>query len=251
MQAAARAAGDGLAEDFTRLAALDVRRKTRSDFFSEADLRAERTVREHLAADFPDYGFLGEEGGLQVGRDPTATWLVDPLDGTTNFLSGIPIFAVNIALEKDGELVAAVTWVPLQGEMFHAERGAGAWLNGRPIRVSERTELADAVLGVGIPFQGKPRAECFTREMERLMPRVAGIRRLGAGAVDLAWVACGRYDAYWEQSVSIWDIAAGALLVREAGGVVSDTRGGPLELRGGTVLGCNPRLHAALVAALT
>ncbi len=250
MLAAAREAGAGLMEDFTRLAGLDVRRKTRSDFFSEADLRAEATVRRVLSAAQPDFGFLGEEGGLVPGRDPGSTWIVDPLDGTTNFLTGVPIFAVNIALEQGGQVVAGVTYNPMQGELFWAERGHGAFLNGQPIHVSRRTELADAVLAVGIPFQGKPRHEYFIREMTRLMPNVAGIRRLGAGAVDLAYVAAGRFDAYWEQSVSVWDIAAGVVLVEEAGGIVSDTAGNPLDLRSGTVLGANPRIHGELVAAL-
>lgn len=250
MIAAAREAGAGLQEDFTRLAGLDVRRKTRSDFFSEADLRAEATVRRLLGAARPDYGFLGEEGGLVPGRDAGSTWIVDPLDGTTNFLMGIPIFAVNIALEQAGQVVAGVTYNPMLQEMFWAERGQGAYLNDEPIRVSRRTELADAVLAVGIPFQGKPRGEYFVREMARLTPRVAGIRRLGAGAVDLAYVAAGRFDAYWEQSVSVWDIAAGVVLVEEAGGIISDTAGRPLDLRGGTILGANPRIHAGLVEAL-
>jgi len=250
MLAAAREAGAGLREDFARLAGLDVRRKTRSDFFSEADLRAEATVRRVLAAARPDYGFLGEEGGLVSGADPDSTWIVDPLDGTTNFLMGIPIFAVNIALEQAGKVIAGVTYNPMLGELFWAERGKGAYLNGERIHVSQRSELADAVLAVGIPFQGKPRREYFIREMERLTSRVAGIRRLGAGAVDLAYVAAGRFDAYWEQSVSVWDIAAGVVLVEEAGGIISDTAGNPLALRSGTVLGANPRIHADLIEAL-
>lgn len=250
MIATAREAGRGLVEDFTKLGGLDVRRKIGSDFFSEADLRAEATVRQRLHEARPAYGFLGEEGGFVAGSDPESTWIVDPLDGTTNFLCGIPLFAVNIALERHGEIVAAVTYNPVLDEMFHAEKGGGAFLNGRPIRVSERVSLTDAVLAVGIPFAGKPRHEYYLREMERLMPRVAGIRRLGAGAIDLAYVAAGRFDAYWEQSVSVWDIAAGVLLVTEAGGVVSDTTGGPLDIRAGTVLGCNPRVHAELVEAL-
>jgi len=250
MLAAAREAGAGLKEDFAKLAGLDVRRKTRSDFFSEADLRAEATVRRILGDARPDFGFLGEEGGLVGGRDPDSTWIVDPLDGTTNFLTGVPIFAVNIALEQAGRVVAGVTYVPLLEELFWAERGRGAWLNGERIQVSRREELADAVLAVGIPFQGKPRGEYFLREMERLTPRVAGIRRLGAGAVDLAYVAAGRFDAYWEQSVSVWDIAAGVVLVEEAGGIVSDTAGNPLALRSGTVMGANPRIHGELIAAL-
>lgn len=248
---AAQAAGDRLKLDFAEIAALEIRHKAGlADPFTEADLRAEATVRDTLAAFRPEYGFLGEEGGLTPGADPSHVWIVDPLDGTANFLSGLPIFAVNIALARDGEVIAGVTHVPMLGETFWAEEGQGAWLNGKPIRVSSRQGLIQAVLGIGIPFAGKPRHEQFYAEMERLTPRVTGIRRLGAGAVDMAYVACGRFDAYWEQSVSAWDMAAGVILVREAGGVVTDTQGGALDLAGGTVLASTPQLHGDLLDAL-
>jgi myo-inositol-1(or 4)-monophosphatase len=250
MVAAAKAAGAGLMRDRERAGTLDIRRKTGSDFFSQADLTAEATVRRTLADAAPDFGFLGEEGGLIAGRDPESTWIVDPLDGTTNFLRGMPTFAVNIALEQKSEIVAAVTYVPAMEELFHARRGHGAFLNGQPIRVANGEGIRDSVLSVGIPFAGKPKQDYFLREMRRLMPQVAGIRRLGAGAIDSAWVAAGRFDAYWEQSVSPWDMAAGALLITEAGGVVSDTAGRPLNIRGGTFLGCTPTVHAALLEAL-
>lgn len=247
---AAKAAGAGLMQDRSRHHTLDIRRKSGADFFSEADLNAESTVRRVLSEAAPEFGFLGEEGGLIAGKDPESTWIVDPLDGTTNFLRGMPTFAVNIALEQRGEIVAAVTYVPAMGEMFHARKGHGAFLNGQPIRIAAESVLEDSVLAVGIPFGGKPKHDYFLREMRRLMPKVAGIRRLGAGAVDSAWVAAGRFDAYWEQSVSPWDMAAGALLITEAGGVVTDTAGRKLDIRGGTFLGCAPKLHEALVAAL-
>ena len=251
MLAAARAAGDGLAADFARIDLLDVRHKAdHSDPFSEADLKAEEIVRTMLAAAQPSYGFLGEEGGLKLGTDASHVWIVDPLDGTANFLTGLPIFAVNIALARDGEVIAGVTHLPMLGETFWAETGRGAWLNDRPIRVSSRPTLESAVLGVGIPFAMKPRHDQFLAEMERLTKRVTGIRRLGAGAVDTAYVACGRLDGYWEQSVSAWDMAAGAILVREAGGVVTDTLGGPLDLMGGTCLACTPQIQAALLEAI-
>ncbi len=250
MMAAAKSAGAGLMRDRARAHALDVRRKSGADFFSEADLNAESTVRLALAEAAPEFGFLGEEGGLSAGRDPDSTWIVDPLDGTTNFLRGMPTFAVNIALEQRGDIVAAVTYVPAMGELFHARKGHGAFLNDVRIRVAAGAEIQDSVLAVGIPFGGKPKQEYFLREMRRLMPQVAGIRRLGAGAIDSAWVAAGRFDAYWEQSVSPWDMAAGALLITEAGGVVSDTAGRPLDIRGGTFLGCAPKLHGALIEAL-
>jgi|SRR6187549_2802736 myo-inositol-1(or 4)-monophosphatase len=250
MVEAARAAGAGLMRDRSRFHTLDIRRKSGADFFSEADLNAESTVRRVLSGAAPEFGFLGEEGGLIAGRDPKSTWIVDPLDGTTNFLRGMPTFAVNIALEQHGEIVAAVTYVPAMDEMFTARKGHGAFLNGTAIRVAEGMGIEDSVLAVGIPFGGKPKHDYFLREMQRLMPKVAGIRRLGAGAVDSAWVAAGRFDAYWEQSVSPWDMAAGALLITEAGGVVTDTAGRPLNIRGGTFLGCAPKLHEALVEAL-
>jgi myo-inositol-1(or 4)-monophosphatase len=249
---AAFAAGEGLKRDFGDIANLKVRHKHGlDDMFSEADLRAEQTVRERLAGFRTDYGFLGEEGGLVAGDDTDHVWIVDPLDGTTNFLIGLPLFAVNIALAERGKVVAGVTHVPLLGETFWAERGQGAYLNGAPIRVSQRQDMIEAVLGVGIPFASKPRHEQFGAEMARLTPRVAGIRRLGAAAVDMAYVACGRFDAYWEQSVCAWDIGAGVIIIEEAGGVVTDTLGRPIDLDGGTVLASSPQLHGQLVEALS
>jgi myo-inositol-1(or 4)-monophosphatase len=251
MIAAARDAGEGLIADQGRIASLTVHNKLgAADMFTEADLRAEETVKAALMAFAPTYGFLGEEGGLQPGADPHHVWIVDPLDGTTNFLTGSPLFAVNIALARDGEVIAGVTLVPALNELFRAERGGGAWLNDRPIHVSSRATLGEAVLALGIPFATKPLHAQFYAEMERLTPRVTGIRRLGAGAIDMAWVACGRYDAYWEQSVSAWDMAAGVALVREAGGLVTDTLGGPLDLMGGTVLASNPEIQPELLKAL-
>jgi myo-inositol-1(or 4)-monophosphatase len=251
MLEAAYAAGEGLKRDFATIAELQVRHKDGlDDKFSEADLRAEQTVRETLSAYRADYGFLGEEGGLVPGADSDNVWIVDPLDGTTNFLIGLPLFAVNVALARRGKVVAGVTHIPLLGETFWAEHGQGAFLNGSPIRVSDRRDMIDAVFGVGIPFASKPRHEQFAAEMLKLTPQVSGIRRLGAAAVDMAYVACGRFDAYWEQSVNAWDIAAGVVIVEEAGGVVTDTLGRTLDLEGGTVLASSPHVHSALVDAI-
>jgi len=248
---AAQAAGDRLKDDFAALSGLDVRFKNGpGDPFSEADLRAEETVKAMLAAARPAYGFLGEEGGLAAGEDAEHTWVVDPLDGTMNFVRGVPFFAVNIALAKAGEVVAGVTYIPMMDEMFWAETGRGAFLNGDPIRVARTHRLEDAVLAIGIPFAGKPRQQQFLHEIAQLTPRVASVRRLGAGAVDTAYVACGRFDAYWEQSVSPWDMAAGAVLVREAGGVVTDTLGRDLDIMGGSCLNATPGIHAALLEVL-
>ncbi|WGM40058.1 inositol monophosphatase family protein [Caulobacter sp. NIBR1757] len=250
MLSAAHDAGAGLVADQRTLATLTIERKGVSDFFSAADVKAEETVRRHLEAFAPTYGFLGEEGGLIPGSDPDHVWVVDPLDGTTNFLTNTPLWAVNIALARQGEVIAGVTWCPALNEMFRAELGQGAFLNDKAIRVSTRDKLEDAVLAVGIPFAAKPEHERFRNEMAALTHRVAGIRRLGAGAIDLAWVSCGRFEAYWEQKVSAWDMGAGAILVREAGGIVTDTLGGPLDLHNGTVLGTNAILHDQILEAI-
>lgn len=248
---AARVAGEGLRRDFARIAELALSEKNGpADFVTDADRASEETLRAHLSTAFPRYGFLGEESGFSKGADVSNVWVVDPLDGTTNFIAGIPAFAVNIALVRSGSVIAGVTYAPMLGELFHAEESRGSFLNGRPIRVSSRDRLERAVLGVGIPFMGKPRQAQFTAEMQRLMPRVAGIRRIGAGAIDMAYVACGRYDAYWEQSVSAWDLAAGAIIVSEAGGLVTDTSGRRLDIMNGTVLACTPQLQGVLLEAL-
>jgi myo-inositol-1(or 4)-monophosphatase len=212
---AARVAGARLKLDFADLTSLDVRFKNGAgDPFSEADLRAEQTVKTMLANVRPTYGVLGEEGGSSPGEDPEHVWVVDPLDGTMNFVRGVPFFAVNIALARGGDVIAGVTYIPMMDEMFWAETGGGAFLNGAPIRVAGTARLEDAVLAIGIPFVGKPRQAQFHHEIAQLTHRVASVRRLGAGAVDTAYVACGRFDAYWEQTVSPWDLAAGAVLVR-------------------------------------
>jgi len=250
MIGAAAAAGEGLQEDFARLSSLEIEYKLGPDPVTVADRRAEETVRKILSEARPDYGFLGEEGGMVPGRDEEHLWIVDPLDGTVNFLFGLPLFAVNIALARRGKVIAGVTHLPILKETFWAEEGSGAWLNGRAISVSERRGLINAVLGVGIPFAGKPRHEQFLAEMERLTPKVTGIRRLGAGAIDMVYVACGRFDAYWEQSVNAWDMAAGSVVVEEAGGIVTGTLGQPIDFHGGTVLASTPQLHPELLQAL-
>jgi myo-inositol-1(or 4)-monophosphatase len=247
---AATVAGEGLQEDFAKLSSLEIEYKLGPDPVTAADRRAEETVRQILSRARPDYGFLGEEGGIVTGPDEDHLWIVDPLDGTVNFLFGLPLFAVNVALARQGQVIAGVTHVPVLKETFWAEKGSGAWLNGRRISVSERQGLINAVLGVGIPFAGKPRHEQFYAEMERLTPNVTGIRRLGAGAIDMAYVACGRFDAYWEQSVSAWDMAAGVVIVEEAGGVVTGTLGQPIDIHGGTVLASTPQLRDELLEAL-
>ena len=235
MTEAARAAGAGLLQDFARARELVVSSKVGPDFVSQADLRAEETIRAMLAQFAPDYAFHGEEGGRVGGADAELTWLVDPLDGTTNFLWGAPLFGTCIALARGDEVLAGVINLPALGEMLWAETGAGAFLNGQPIRVSQKTRLEDAVIAFGIPHAGKQGHNVFRQEMGRLTRRTTGVRRTGSAAVDLAYAACGRWDAYVERVVAAWDIAAGVGIVLEAGGAASDADGNPLTLHGGSV----------------
>jgi myo-inositol-1(or 4)-monophosphatase len=248
---AAQAAGDGLMHHFSQLSSLGVRTKTGpADLVSIADEEAERATRAILGEARPTYGFLGEEGGATGGADDAQMWIVDPLDGTTNFLFGTPLWGVNVALAREGEVVAGVTWLPALNEMYVAEKGQGAWLNGQRIHVSTRHRLVDSVLGCGIPFAGKPDHPVFAREMALLSANVAGIRRTGACSVDMAYVAAGRWDAYWERALNAWDMGPGVILVREAGGVVSSVTGGALDLHGGNVCVTNGAIHDALIEQL-
>lgn len=248
---AARRAGAGLMHHFGRLAAGDIHTKSSpADLVSVADEEAERTAYAILSAARPAFGFLGEEGGTIASRDPDHTWIVDPLDGTTNYLYGAPLWGVNVALATDGEVTAGVTFLPVLDELYVAEQGKGAWLNGRTIHVSTRDRLVDCVLGCGIPFAGKPDHLLFARDMAHLTADVAGIRRTGACSVDMAWVACGRWDAYWERALCAWDMAPGVILVREAGGMASSATGSALDLDGGNVCVSNGRIHALLIERL-
>src|SRR5712671_621423 len=226
MIAAARKAGRSLKRDFGEVEKLQVSLKGPANFVSSADHRAEETLRAELARARPGYGFLGEEGGRQDGADKTHCWIVDPLDGTTNFLHGIPQFAISIALERDGTIVAGLVYNPANEELFTAERGKGAFLNDQRLRVAARKRLADAVIACGLPHLGRGDLVQFRKEFGAVQEKVAGLRRFGAAALDLAFVAAGRLDGYWERNISPWDIAAGLILVREAGGFVTDLDGG-------------------------
>jgi myo-inositol-1(or 4)-monophosphatase len=217
---AARKAGRALVRDFGEVENLQVSTKGPGDFVSRADTKAEATIREELTEARPNYGWLGEETGGEAGKDPTRRWIVDPLDGTTNYLHGIPHWAVSIALEHKGEIVAAVVYDAAKDEMFVAEKGSGAYLNDRRIRVSGRRDMITMIFGTGIPFGGSPLLPLTLKDMARLTPRTAGIRRLGVASLDLAYVAAGRLDGFWERNLNAWDIAAGLLLVREAGGLI-------------------------------
>jgi myo-inositol-1(or 4)-monophosphatase len=246
MSDAARKAARGLNRDFGEVAELQVSKKAPADFVSAADLRAEQTLFEALAKARPGYGFHGEERGLVEGTDKTLTWIVDPLDGTTNFLHAIPHFAINIALEREGVVVAAVTYNPATNELFWAEKGKGCYVNDKRLRVAGRKHLDESVLATGIPFLGHGQHGRFLKELHQVSQRVAGVRRFGSAALDLAWVAAGRFDGFWEEDLQLWDIAAGIVLVREAGGYVTDYRGGEAGVANGQILAGNDHLHNRL-----
>jgi len=226
MVAAARKAARTLKRDFGEVEKLQVSLKGPANFVSSADHRAEETLRAELAKARPGYGFLGEEGGRQEGSDKTHCWIVDPLDGTTNFLHGIPQFAISIALERENTIVAGIVYNPITEELFVAERGKGAFLNDQRLRVAARRRLSEAVIACGLPHLGRGDLAQFRKEFAAVQEKVAGLRRFGAATLDLAWVAAGRLDAFWERNLSPWDIAAGLILVREAGGFASDLEGG-------------------------
>jgi myo-inositol-1(or 4)-monophosphatase len=240
---AARKAARGLLRDFGEVAELQVSRKGTADYVSAADTKAEQVLVEALSKARPGYGFLAEERGLVEGSDKTHVFIIDPLDGTTNFLHSIPHFAINIALEREGQVVAGVTYNPVAGELFWAERGKGAYLNDRRLRVAARTQLIDAVLTTGIPFAGRPGHAQFLKELHQIAQRVSGVRRFGSAALDLAWTAAGRVDGYWERNLSAWDVAAGVLLVAEAGGKVTSADGAPVQIREGSICASNNELH--------
>ncbi|GAN55380.1 inositol monophosphatase [Tanticharoenia sakaeratensis NBRC 103193] len=255
MQMAAQKAAKRLLRDFAEVEQLQVSIKGPGDFVSQADMRAEASIREDLARARPGYAFLMEESGSSGGDNWTWRWIVDPLDGTTNFLHGIPHWAISIGLQRrlpDGtvELAAGLIYNPVNNEMFWAEKGVGAFLNERRLRVSARRDMIEAVFATGIPFAKVPgsRRLPFARVLGTLMPQVAGIRRFGAAALDLAWVAAGRYDGFWEFGLKPWDCAAGLLIVREAGGYATDEAGrdlGALDHDVNVVAG-NTHLHAPL-----
>ncbi len=250
MTSAALKAARGLIRDFGEVEQLQVSIKGPGEFVSTADLKAERTLKNELTRARPGYGLLFEESGESAGSDPHHRWIVDPLDGTTNFLHGIPHFAISIALERDGEIVAGIVYEPTRDEMFWAEKGAGAYLNDRRLRVSARRQLGEALIGTGIPFYGRGDHPRYIATLAAVMGATSGVRRLGAAALDLAYVAAGRYDGFWETGLFPWDLAAGLLLVREAGGFVSDLAGGQTMMQSGDVLAANDRLHLPLAALI-
>lgn len=255
---AVRKAGRRLLRDFGEVEQLQVSVKGPSDFVSSADLRAEQTLKEELSRARPNFAFLMEESGESGNGDWEWRWVVDPLDGTTNFLHGIPHWAISVGVEKRidadrTEIMAGVIYNPASDELFWAEKGVGAFLNDRRLRVSARREMRDAVFATGIPFGGVPRKAEFSSILHRIMPQVAGVRRFGAAALDLAWVAAGRYEGFWELGLKKWDIAAGLIMVKEAGGFATDPEGGDPYLSGNVVAGnqaLQPKLREAVVEGI-
>lgn len=253
MEKAARKAGGRLRRDFGEVEHLQVSRKGPADFVSKADLRAERTIYDELLAARPGWGFVMEEAGVIEGDEDAPRWIVDPLDGTSNFLHGIPHFGISIAAQERtldgrgwGDVVAGVVYNPITDETFWAEKTRGAWLQDKRLRVSGRRQLSEALIATGIPYGGHGDFAEWTRILGAVGPQVAGIRRYGAASLDLAWVAAGRFDAFWESGLADWDTAAGILIVREAGGFVSDYRGRSAPILQQQVLAANDALHSRL-----
>ena len=250
MLKAARKAGRSLSKDFREVENLQVSMKGAGDFVSKADLAAEAILREELRGARPTYGWLAEESDAEDGEDPTRRWIVDPLDGTTNFLHGLPHWAVSIALEHKGQIVAGVIYDPSKDEMFFAEKGSGAWMNDGRLRVSGRNRMIEALFATGLPFGGRADLPDTLQELARVLPTCSGVRRFGAAALDLAYVAAGRYDGFWERRVNAWDIAAGLLIVREAGGLVEPISEGADPLEDGEMICANEALFAPLCKAV-
>lgn len=250
MERAARKAARSLIRDFGEVEHLQVSKKGPADFVSNADLRAEKALKEELSRARPNFGFLMEESGASGDANAEARWVVDPLDGTLNFLHGIPHFAISIGLEKGGEIIAGMVMQPLTDELFWAEKGCGAYLNDRRLRVSARHKVEESVFATGVPFKGRGDHPRFLSEIEAVMAQSAGIRRFGSAALDLAFVAAGRFDGFWETDLKRWDVAGGIILVREAGGFVSDFANGSTMLDTGDIVAANDKLHQSLLKML-
>jgi myo-inositol-1(or 4)-monophosphatase len=239
---AAQKAGRALTRDFGEIENLQVLKKGPADFVTKADTKAEKIIVEELQKSRPAYGFVVEEGGVMEGSDISNKWIIDPLDGTTNFLHGIPHFAVSVALERDKRIEAAVVYNPITDDLYYAERGKGAFLRDSRLRVSGRSQIQESIFATGIPFLGRDGHDTFIAELRAVMGASAGIRRFGAASLDLAFVAAGRYDGFWERGLSSWDMAAGLLLIREAGGIVTDFAGRDRMLESGDIVATNASL---------
>ena len=250
MIAAAKKAARPLIRDFGELENLQISQKGPGDFVTHADKRTEQILVEELSKARPGYGFLGEEGGGVEGKDRTHRFIIDPIDGTSNFLHGIPHFAISIALEREGQLVSGLIYNPVTDEMFTGEKGSGAFLNNKRLRVATRKEMAPSLFATGLPFLGRAGQARSLAETGAVMALSSGIRRMGSAALDLAYVAAGRFDGFWERGIHIWDTAAGIVLVREAGGIVSDFAGRTDGLQGDQIVCANEHLHPQLLKLL-
>ena len=250
MVAAARKAGRPLIRDFGELENLQISQKGPGDFVTHADKRTEQMLIEELSHARPGYGFLGEEGGSLEGKDRTHRFIIDPIDGTSNFMHGIPHFAISIALEREGQIVAGIIFNPVTDDLFIAEKGHGAFLNNKRLRVASRKELPSCLFATGLPFLGREGHARAMAETKAVLAASAGIRRFGAASLDMAWVAAGRFDGYWEHGIHLWDVAAGLVLLREAGGVVSDFAGRTEGLDGSQVICANENIHPQLLKLL-
>ena len=250
MVSSVRKACKGVARDFGEVSELQVSKKGPGDFVTAADKRVEAALFEELTRVRPGYSFLGEEQGLVAGTDKTHTWIVDPIDGTTNFVHGIPHFACTVALERDGEIVAGVTLNPVTNDLYWAEKGKGAYHGDRRLRVSQRKSFDESVIGMGLPFIGKAGHAQALKELHQIMQRTAGIRRNGACSLDLAYVAAGQFDGYWERGLKPWDMAAGVLMILEAGGKITaiDSEDSPLNV--GDICCGNPEIYTLLMEKL-
>ncbi|MFZ1389610.1 MAG: inositol monophosphatase family protein [Thiolinea sp.] len=246
----ARQAGDLIRRYVGDVDKVRVQLKDANDFVSEVDKQAEREIIQALRRAYPDHSILGEESGKHGDETAEYQWVIDPLDGTTNFLYGLPHFAVSIGLKQRGRLFLGVIYDPLRDEMFAAARGEGATLNNRKIRVSSRLSLDNALLATGVPFRSNQNLELYLETLRVLIPGTAGVRRFGSAALDLAWVACGRYDGFWELGLQEWDLAAGALIIQEAGGLVGDLQGGSEHLVHGNLLAANPKVFKEMLQRL-
>src|ERR1700692_4791439 len=250
MVKAARRAGRSLKRDLGEIENLQVSLKGPANFVSLADKRAEQMLLEDLTKARPGYGFIGEEGGIREGDDKTHTWIVDAPDGTTNFLHGIPQFAISIGLQREGTIIAGVIYNPANDELYIAERGKGAFLNDQRLRVAGRRQLGDCVIGCGLPHIGRGDHALSRHEMTEIQNKVAGLRRFGAASLDMAFVAAGRLDGYWERNLQAWDLADGQIIIREAGGTVSGFEGDDDPLKTGHLICGNEFVHAELVKIL-
>ena len=251
MTSAVLKAGRSLKRDFGEVENLVVSVKGPGDFVTAADRKAEKTIFEELSKARPGYSFLMEESGTVEGSDKSHRWIVDPLDGTTNFLHGLPIFAISVALEREGQLIAGVIYNPATDDMYVAEKGQGAWYNNRRLRVAPRRELSDALIACGIPHLGKAKDHPrFKAELAAVMARASNVRRLGAASLDLALTAAGRFDGYWERNLQPWDVAAGGLMVLEAGGIIANADGGEFGPAEGSVCASNAELQPLILERL-